>query len=536
MGTELGYALVAVTIKSVVVIGLPYLIVRFFSRRISASEKFSVMTTSVIAFLLLAVMELTTCFLEQKPVWTGSAIAGNDAWAIVKILGAIWVCVAIPLLLLTIARIVLADWHCLKFRVGNAATRVELPRGVVCPRLVVVDTKCDFPCVKGLFFQTVFLPGSFRDWPEEDQRNVLLHESFHVARRDIVWKYACEFATAIFWFNPLIWIAKYQIELEQEKACDDAVLRTGVKADQYCETILMVARRKPLESHFAMDLKMTGRPAVDIRQRGMWLHMFSIWRQLRCRLWASPIQERILAILDARNCRRLWPISLHMVLVTVVSFFTHNVFAFELEPRPSSPVIVEFTIATSADDAEERLKNGKVDLHSRDIELCFDTQQEREQTVGLRFVGVGIPGDAIIKSAEIVFTGHRNDFTGSDKYRGGANLKIRVQPVAHAPPFSRARHDISQRIDSSDANYIEWRITEAWKGGQRDQVTTTPELRSLVQGIVGLPEWKPCNAIAFVIETDSFEGLHSAASFDSQFDNLENIFPPTLRIVYSLPD
>lgn len=123
----------------------------------------------------------------------------------------------------------------------------------------------------------VFLPSSANDWTDARIRAVLLHELAHVKRRDYLTQLIARFASALYWFNPLVWFALRQMRIERELACDDLVLNSGSKASEYAEHLLEIARSL---------VDGSGVPASSI----------AIARRNR-------FSERLLAILDATRRR-----------------------------------------------------------------------------------------------------------------------------------------------------------------------------------------------------------------------------------------
>jgi TonB family protein len=87
----------------------------------------------------------------------------------------------------------------------------------------------------------VLLPRAAHSWPEQDVDLVMRHELAHIARGDWAIQIFAEALRALYWFNPLTWIACARLRLESERACDDEVLRAGVRGDDYALCLVRLA-------------------------------------------------------------------------------------------------------------------------------------------------------------------------------------------------------------------------------------------------------------------------------------------------------
>jgi bla regulator protein blaR1 len=98
------------------------------------------------------------------------------------------------------------------------------------------------PVVTGIFRPRILLPSSGSQWPREQLRAVVAHEMAHVLRHDCLINVLLEFVCALFWFQPLVWLAARRCREEAENACDDHVLAGGAAAADYAGYLLSTAR------------------------------------------------------------------------------------------------------------------------------------------------------------------------------------------------------------------------------------------------------------------------------------------------------
>ena len=79
------------------------------------------------------------------------------------------------------------------------------------------------------------------------RRSVLLHESAHLKRRDVIWSLFARLIATTHWFNPFAWYAVNQFEAAGEFCCDD-IASSGNRRLDFAEALLTVARspRAPL--------------------------------------------------------------------------------------------------------------------------------------------------------------------------------------------------------------------------------------------------------------------------------------------------
>ena len=113
------------------------------------------------------------------------------------------------------------------------------------------------PLLTGIIFPTLILPKA--ELFDAQLHNILAHETTHLNRNDILYKWLVCIAKAIHWFNPAIYIISRQIDTDCEISCDSAVVNnmTSEEKISYAETILSLLSYKNSKS-IALTTGMTG--------------------------------------------------------------------------------------------------------------------------------------------------------------------------------------------------------------------------------------------------------------------------------------
>ena len=118
---------------------------------------------------------------------------------------------------------------------------------------------------------------------------IIAHELAHVARMDWVKLLLARVATALFWFNPLVWLLAREAHQLREEAADDAVLASDIADTDYAQLLVGVARHEcpglllgahgvaPSKSSLArrvarvLDVKSARRPAAGSFAAGVFV-------------------------------------------------------------------------------------------------------------------------------------------------------------------------------------------------------------------------------------------------------------------------
>lgn len=247
-------------------------------KRSSAATRHAIWSGALVALVVLPIMELvlpswrlqslSVMTVVTEPVSTTAASTAETAALIevpvasaesVDSLGLVWgEMLAVALLsvwlagaLLILGRLAIHAVHVSRMTAaGEQADHalrdkvVAIARSLGCRASIQVTT-CDelaIPASWGVFKPVILLPSNVSSWPAERLHAVIVHELAHIKRHDYAFHLLAEIAHAIYWLNPLVWLAAHRSGIERERACDDVALQSGVAREAYATRLLEIAR------------------------------------------------------------------------------------------------------------------------------------------------------------------------------------------------------------------------------------------------------------------------------------------------------
>ncbi len=136
------------------------------------------------------------------------------------------------------------------------------------------------PFILGFIRPKVYLPFAMES---ETVPYVLRHEAAHIRCGDPIVKLIGYLLLAVYWFNPLVWVAYLLFCRDVELACDEAVLRDEDEAGRcrYAEVLLNCQMKKP---HLSAGLLAFGevsigtriKQALHYKKPALWLMILSL--------------------------------------------------------------------------------------------------------------------------------------------------------------------------------------------------------------------------------------------------------------------
>ena len=261
-----------ITIKGSLLLGVAFLIL-FFWKKASASARHLVLYLAIISLLSLPIISyfLPTWELSffnsvkapQKVLSTensddfGKVSPLNDQNDNIKLplkihwsvaLMALWTLGTVCILFRLFAGLIGRWWIVLKSspiedkELKELFTEYSEKLGISKDIRIIQSSKARIPITWGHIHPTILVPNDMHSWSEKRKVIVILHELAHIKRGDALTTSMVQFASVLYWFNPLIWAAIRQFYIEREHASDNVVITSGTKAADYAHHLLEIAR------------------------------------------------------------------------------------------------------------------------------------------------------------------------------------------------------------------------------------------------------------------------------------------------------
>ena len=147
-----------------------------------------------------------------------SARGTNGALSVSTILRAVWILGAASLL----AALATGLWRLRRLRrqalplpeIQGLANTLAREAGIRRHVDVLEHERVPTPLTCGVWRPAILLPADVHDWTDPNLRRALVHEIEHVRRGDWALQIGVTAVAALYWFNPLVWIASRRLYLE----------------------------------------------------------------------------------------------------------------------------------------------------------------------------------------------------------------------------------------------------------------------------------------------------------------------------------
>ncbi len=133
---------------------------------------------------------------------------------------------------------VLVDGHWL-----SALARAQKRMGFKHGTALLTSDELASPISWGLMRPVILLNSRAVEASDEAEA-IIAHELAHVARLDWIKLLLARIATALFWFNPLVWVLAREAHQLREETADDTVLAADIVDTDYAQLLVGVARHE----------------------------------------------------------------------------------------------------------------------------------------------------------------------------------------------------------------------------------------------------------------------------------------------------
>ena len=338
--------------------------------------------------------------------------------------------------------------------------------GLECDELegveVYLSNQLAIPVATGILSPKILLPVETLELKRESQQMVIRHELAHLRRRDILWHLCFSVVTALYWFQPLVWLASRMTQREREQACDDFVLLAGGTPESYASLLLgHAAKASGRQIHFS--------GAIPMAQ--------------------PPLEKRLVKILNQETCRRVATGKQRFLFATLAALLVFGIGA--VRPFASRPAMASVLSGKQEKDEGPKLPaklSGKIvdekgkPLSGVRVELQFVTWEEDSSTLVFRrrdhkewTVVTGEEGIYTLNTKGVDLSTFRTD-SRRINFVGWASAKGRVsQPIYQSGKYTIEKQAI-RTIALPVGRKISGRVVAA-EGSDRLRSAVNPRVR-----------------------------------------------------------
>jgi len=151
-------------------------------------------------------------------------------------------------------------------KISEIANLISKKMHLTRPYKIYYSEHITVPFVSGLKNYRIILPKKAVDWSDDKIEMVLTHEFAHIKRKDTFWIIVSSLVSALYWYNPLVWVCRKKMIIDAEIVCDNYVLHNGANAQSYAKYLLNIARNlkynflvSPVNVNMARKTQLEGR-------------------------------------------------------------------------------------------------------------------------------------------------------------------------------------------------------------------------------------------------------------------------------------
>lgn len=199
--------------------------------------------------------------------------------SILSLLFSVWAVVSIALIISLFVRYRRAAEFYSKISIDNQVLKDRIERLNYLTEnnkrsiAVKISTSVDSPMTYGFFKKSILLPDC--DYTDTELRYILRHECCHIRNHDIWIKLLIEIYCRIFWWNPLSYLLKKDLDFCLEMKCDYRVTKelTAEQHIEYFEVLLSFLKKNSKSCNNSNRLMSSSFSKINGKERV--LHRFS---------------------------------------------------------------------------------------------------------------------------------------------------------------------------------------------------------------------------------------------------------------------